>query len=88
MCSLHYARLPAGVEPAPTSGPPGGQEGARAVECPGSALRALTPLRYSLSVPMATKADTMGAVRRAANPLESLRRRDSDMTFFAHVLRP
>ena len=33
-------------------------EGARAVECPGSALRALTPLPYSLSAPTATTAET------------------------------
>ena len=76
LTGMHHMLLPAGVEPTPIGGPPCGQQGARAVECPGSALRALTPLRYSRSVPMATRADTrpMGAVRGAANPL---RRRES-----------
>ena len=67
LTGVHYARLPAGVEPAPIGSPSGGQQGARAVECPGSALRALTPLPYSLSASMAATAETMGCVRGAAN---------------------
>ena len=38
------------------------QQGARAVECPGMALHALTPLPYWLSAPTATTAETLGAV--------------------------
>ena len=83
LTGVHYAQLPAGVEPAQIGGPPGGQQGSQAVECPGSALRALTPLQYSLSAPMAATAETMGSVRGAANPLESRRRRDSDITRLA-----
>ena len=79
LTGVHYARLTAGVEPAPIGGPPGGQQGAWAVECPGSALHALTPLQYSLSAPTATTAETLGAVCWEANPLESLRRRDLDI---------
>ena len=62
LSGMNYVRLPAGVEPAPIGCPPGGQQGARAVECPGSAPRALTALPYSLSAPTATTAGTMGAV--------------------------
>ena len=56
--SLLACTTQAGVEPAPIGGPPGGQQGARAIECPCSALRALTPLQYSLSAPTATTAET------------------------------
>ena len=72
----------------PTAGPPGGQQGALAVECPGMALHALTPLPYWLSAPTATTAETLGAVCGAANPLESLRLRDSDITRLAGGQRP
>ena len=68
----------------------GGQQGARAVECrgPGMALHALDPLPYSLCAPTATTAETLGAVCGAANPLESLHRRDSDITRLAGERRP
>ena len=66
----------------------GGQKGARAVECPGSALHALTPLPYSLSAPEAATAEIMGAVRGAADPLEIQRRSDSDITRLAGGRRP
>ena len=90
LTGVHYARLPAGVKLAPIGGPPGGQQGSRAVECPGMTLHALIPLPYSLSAPTATTAETLGAVCGAANPLESLRlrRRDSDITRLAGGLRP
>ena len=52
------------------------------------ALRALTPLPYLLSAPMAATAETMGSVRGVANPLESLRRGDSDITRLAGGRRP
>ena len=88
LSGMHYARLPAEVKPAPIGCPPSGQQGARAIECPGSALRALTPLQYSLSAPTATMAETMGAVCGAANPPESRRRRNSDITCLACGRRP
>ena len=88
LTGVHYARLPAGVDSAPIGGPLGGQQGAWAVERQGLALHALTPLPYSLSAPTATTAETLGAVCGAANPLESLRLRDSDITRLAGGQRP
>ena len=57
---------------------------------PGHGSACLDPLADSLSAPMATTAETLGAVCGAANPLESLRlrRRDSDITRLAGGRRP
>ena len=60
LLGLNYARLPAGVEPAPIGSPSGGQQGARATICPGTALHALIPLPYSRSAPMAATAEITG----------------------------